>query len=111
MNKIHDLDATRNYFVTLDYPQEIAPSSIIYETVYRHPIISQVVRDMQADIYGPAGLQSHKLIKFCGSYFHSQKIGPDLIGSHEAGFSSGTAAAAAILRELAPHGVTASART
>lgn len=39
-------------------------------------------------------------VKLCGSYFHSRELGPDLIGSHEAAFSAGAAAAARILDEL-----------
>jgi len=97
MNRIHGLEAKKDYFVTLEYPREIDRSTVIFETVYRHPIITQAVRDMQKDLYA---INNTGRIKFCGSYLHSKKIGPDLIGSHEAAFNSGMEAAKTVLKQV-----------
>lgn len=98
MNPLQSLDAEKQYFVTLDYPGPIDPGSIIREFRYTHPIIDVNVRNIQRSLYS---INDHGRIKFCGSYFHSKKIGPDLIGSHEAGFASGIEAARSILRTSA----------
>jgi predicted NAD/FAD-binding protein len=94
MNRIQNLKAKRQYFITLDYPLDIDPASIVQEYVYTHPGITMPVREMQRQVYS---LNNEGRVKFCGSYFHSRDIGPDLIGSHEAAFSSGEEAAKSVL--------------
>ncbi|MDA0167628.1 FAD-dependent oxidoreductase [Solirubrobacter taibaiensis] len=95
MNRLQGFTSEHDYFVTLDCPLQIDPDRVIREMHFTHPIITCEVRAMQDDIYH---LNNRSRVKFCGSYFHSRKIGPDLIGSHESAFSSGVHAAAAILR-------------
>ncbi|MCW7940865.1 amine oxidase [Streptomyces hygroscopicus] len=97
MNKLHGFTAEKDYFVTLDYPGEVAPDSVIAEFPYTHPIIDIHVRNMQQDIYG---VNVGTRVKLCGSYFHAKRHGRDLVGSHEAGYSSGMEAAAQLIREL-----------
>ncbi|MEU6862324.1 FAD-dependent oxidoreductase [Streptomyces sp. NPDC046876] len=97
MNKLHGFTAEKDYFVTLDYPLEVDPESVIAEFPYTHPIIDINVRNLQADIYN---VNEGTRLKLAGSYFHSRKLGWDQIGSHEAAFSSGAEAAAQLLKEL-----------
>src|SRR6202035_4651810 len=51
MNALHGFTAEQDYFVTLDYPRDINPDTVIAEFDYTHPIIDVNVRDMQKDIY------------------------------------------------------------
>lgn len=97
MNKLHGFSAEKDYFVTLDYPRDISPDSVIAEFDYTHPIIDINVRRMQKDIYQ---VNEATRVKLCGSYFHSKDLGPDQIGSHEAGFCSGRDAAGQLMREM-----------
>jgi predicted NAD/FAD-binding protein len=75
MNKLQRLNAERDYFVTLNAENEIDPGSILYETVYTHPI------------YTPESPKSQRAIKelngahhtyFCGAYmrygFHEDAV-------------------------------------
>ncbi|PAZ10637.1 amine oxidase [Streptomyces sp. SA15] len=97
LNKLQDFTAEKDYFVVLDPPRALDPGSVIAEFDYTHPVIDVAVRERQSVIYqaneGPR-------VKLAGSYFHSKQLGPDLIGSHEAAFSSGADAAAQLLSEL-----------
>ncbi|BBC32402.1 Protoporphyrinogen oxidase [Streptomyces graminofaciens] len=97
MNKLHGFTAEKDYFVTLDYPREVAPESVIAEFPYTHPIIDVPVREMQKDIYD---VNIGTRVKLCGSYFHAKRHGVDQIGSHEAGYSSGMDVARQIVGEL-----------
>jgi predicted NAD/FAD-binding protein len=75
MNKLQRLNAERDYFVTLNAKNEIDRGSILYETVYTHPI------------YTPESPKSQRAIKelngtrntyFCGAYmrygFHEDAV-------------------------------------
>lgn len=97
MNPLQGFAASTDYFVTLDYPLAIAPERVIQEIPYTHPIIDMGVRVMQRRIYE---VNRQGRIVLCGSYFHAPKIGPDLIGSHEAAFCSGREAALAVRRHV-----------
>jgi uncharacterized protein len=97
MNKLHGFTAEKDYFVTLDYPGEVDPATVIAEFPYTHPIIDVAVRDMQKDIYD---VNDGTRVRLCGSYFHAKRHGVDQIGSHEAGYSSGMDVAAGIVSEL-----------
>jgi hypothetical protein len=75
MNKLQNLKAQRDYFVTLNCGDDIDPKSVLYEVEYTHPI------------YTPASPLSQKAIKalngtrntyFCGAYmrygFHEDGV-------------------------------------
>jgi uncharacterized protein len=98
LNRLQDLPAVEDYVVTLDCPLPVAEDRVIAELEYSHPIITCAVRDLQRSIY-----EAHQgtRVLLAGSYFHSKKLGPDQIGSHEAAFSSGREAASAVRRVLA----------
>ncbi|MEU1185228.1 FAD-dependent oxidoreductase [Streptomyces sp. NPDC005820] len=97
LNKLQDLTAERDYFVTLDPPGPVDPATVIAEFDYTHPVIDMALRERQSVIYGA---NEGTRVKLAGSYFHSKQLGPDLIGSHEAAFSAGADAAAQLLEEL-----------
>lgn len=97
MNHLQGFEASRDYFLTLDCPLPIAEDAVIREIPYTHPVVTVEVRDMQAGVY--EACQGER-VKFCGSYFHSKRLGVDLIASHEAAFSSGVEAGRAVRREL-----------
>ncbi|MDH6111063.1 putative NAD/FAD-binding protein [Kitasatospora sp. MAP12-15] len=97
MNALQGFTAEHDYFVTLDSPIVPRDDLVIRELPYTHPIIDMDVRAMQKDIHS---VNDTGRIKLAGSYFHSPKIGPDLIGSHESGFVSGLRAAAAVGRDI-----------
>ncbi|MFH8220734.1 NAD(P)/FAD-dependent oxidoreductase [Streptomyces sp. NPDC018057] len=97
MNKLHGFTSEKDYFVTLDYPRDIDPETVIAEFPYTHPIIDIHVRDMQKSIYD---VNAGSRVKLCGSYFHAKRHGVDQIGSHEAGYSSGMEAARQLISEL-----------
>jgi uncharacterized protein len=98
MNKLQGFTAKQDYFVTLDSPIVPREETVICELPYTHPIINMDVRRMQKTIYQ---VNEGGRVKLAGSYFHSPKIGHDLIGSHEAGYVSGLKAAGAVATEIA----------
>jgi hypothetical protein len=70
---------------------------VIAEFDYTHPVIDMALRERQSVIHEA---NEGTRVKLAGSYFHSRELGPDLIGSHEAAFSAGAAAAARLIGEL-----------
>lgn len=86
MNSLQGFTAAKDYFVTLDSPIVPKDELVIRELPFTHPIIDLDVRTMQRTIYS---VNETGRVKLAGSYFHSPKIGHDLIGSHEAGFRLG----------------------
>lgn len=97
MNKLHGFTSDKDYFVTLDYPLEVDPATVIAEFPYTHPVIDIHVRDMQKNVYD---VNEGTRVKLCGSYFHAKRHGVDQIGSHEAGYSSGMDVARQLISEL-----------
>lgn len=97
MNSLQGFTARKDYFVTLDSPIVPREETVIREIPFTHPIIDLDVRSMQRTIYA---VNDTGRVKLAGSYFHSPKIGHDLIGSHEAGYVSGLKAAESIARDI-----------
>jgi predicted NAD/FAD-binding protein len=97
MNHLQGFEAQRDYFLTLDCPLPIREDAVVREIPYTHPVVTVEVREMQQDAYA---VNDGQRIKYCGSYFHSRQLGPDLIASHEAAFSSGVEAGCAVRRQL-----------
>jgi predicted NAD/FAD-binding protein len=104
MNRLHQLDSERDYFVTLNYPRALRDELVIKELTYSHPVIDMTMRNIQKTIYQ---VNVGTRLKLCGSYFHSKKLYHDQIGSHEAAFSSGMEAAAQLRSELGTFGTAA----
>ena len=75
MNKLQNLDAAKDYFVTLNCSDQIDRSSVLYEVTYTHPV------------YTPESVASQDLVRqlngsrntyFCGAYmrhgFHEDAV-------------------------------------
>jgi predicted NAD/FAD-binding protein len=98
LNELHGLDSATDYFLTLDSGVDIAPDHIISDIAFRHPVFTVEARRLQTEIYAINQVDSP--VKFAGSYFHSRKMGPDIIGLHESAFDSGMAAAESVRASL-----------
>ncbi|WP_433567319.1 NAD(P)/FAD-dependent oxidoreductase [Nocardia sp. CA-151230] len=98
LNQLHDFTSATDYFLTLDYPFDVAPEKMIREFDYRHPVFTVEARSLQSKIHTINAGDSR--VKFAGSYFHSRKMGIDIVGSHESAFDSGAAAADAVVQSL-----------
>lgn len=99
LNRLQDFESTTDYFLTLDSGIPIDPARIIRDFRYRHPVLTQRVRDLQTEL--PGINRGESRLAFAGSYFHSRKMGIDVMGNHEAAFDSGCAAAEAVLATAA----------
>ncbi|QUQ72484.1 NAD(P)/FAD-dependent oxidoreductase [Kutzneria sp. CA-103260] len=97
LNRLHRLDSEKDYFLTLEPPASLRDEEIIKDIGYRHPVLEQHVRDLQPMIYK---VNDSGRIKLCGSYFHSRKMGFDIVGLHESAYDSGLAAAECVRREV-----------
>lgn len=84
MNRLHQLDEPREYVVSLNARDRIAPESVIAQMTYTHPIYTERSVRAQADL---PGLNDHRLA-FAGAY-HGW-------GFHEDGCVSGVRAAEAL---------------
>ncbi len=65
MNRLQSLDTEQDYFVTLNPLREPDPASVVYETVYAHPVFTQEAMHAQerlGEIQGAGGLW------FCGAW-------------------------------------------
>ena len=75
MNKLQRLKAQRDYFVTLNCQDEIDKKTIIYDTVYTHPIYTPRSPESQAAIRRLNGTRN---TFFCGAYmrygFHEDAV-------------------------------------
>ncbi|AHH98388.1 NAD(P)/FAD-dependent oxidoreductase [Kutzneria albida] len=96
LNRLQDLTASRDYFLTLDCPLPIRPEAVLAEKSFRHPVFTAEVRRMQPTLHA---VNEGSRVKFAGSYFHARRLGPDIVGSHESAFDSGLAAAESVLRD------------
>ncbi len=76
MNRLQQLSAKRNYFVTLNPLIEPDPELVHYETLYTHPVFNQETRRAQASL---GLLQGHRHCWYCGAWmgygFHEDGLG------------------------------------
>lgn len=83
MNRLQNLRAEKDYFVTLNPEFPLDPETILYQTRYEHPSYTFSSLETQAEL---PKLNTDSRILFCGSYFGH--------GFHEDAVKSGAAAAA-----------------
>ncbi|XVV01167.1 NAD(P)/FAD-dependent oxidoreductase [Actinosynnema sp. CA-248983] len=95
LNDLQCFTAADDYFLTLDSGVDIDPDRVVADLSYRHPVFTIEARRIQSEIYSVNDGQSR--VKFAGSYFHSRKMGPDILGMHESAFDSGMAAAESVV--------------
>jgi predicted NAD/FAD-binding protein len=83
MNKLQDLNTTRDYFVSLN--PTIEPRDVLASISYAHPVFDGKANAARARLWE---IQGRRNVWFCGSYFG--------FGFHEDGIQSGLAAAEAV---------------
>ena len=89
-NKVHNFEAEKDYFVSLDTPPlAIDPQKVIETIPYRHPEYDMGTIEAQKQIHR---LNETGPIYFSGTYFHVKNRGIDSYGFHESGISSALAA-------------------
>jgi predicted NAD/FAD-binding protein len=75
MNKLQRLQTDRDYFVTLNPDSQVDPASVLYETVYTHPIYTPNSPESQKAI---RALNGSRGTYFCGAYmrygFHEDAV-------------------------------------
>ena len=81
MNRLQSIDSDVNYFVTLNYTDNINPDCIHKRIEYTHPQYTAEAIESQRRLSD----LNHGSIKFCGSYFG--------YGFHEDAVSSANAVA------------------
>lgn len=88
MNALQNVSAHRNYFVSLNSRDLVAPETVIYETDYEHPIYTLEAIRAQAELGGLNRRDPRQRVYFCGSYFR--------YGFHEDAYWSALEAVAAV---------------
>jgi predicted NAD/FAD-binding protein len=89
LNKLQPLPFTQDVFVSLNPLQPIAPSHVIGQYAYAHPVFDLAALQAQRDV---GQLQGQQHTWFAGAWMG--------YGFHEDGFKAGRAAANGILQEL-----------
>ena len=88
MNALQNVSPRRNYFVSLNSRDLIAPEAILYETEYEHPIYTLEALRAQAGLPALNRQSPRQRLYFCGSYFR--------YGFHEDAYWSALEAVAAV---------------
>ena len=65
MNRLQDLSGARDYFVSLNPLTEPAPGSILYDTLYMHPVFTREAMQAQERL---AAIQGQDRLWFCGAW-------------------------------------------
>lgn len=81
MNKLQNLDASKDYFVTLNFDDHIDEHNVIYKTTYAHPVFDHDAIQAQQNFENLNGTQN---TWYCGAYWRN--------GFHEDGVWSATEA-------------------
>lgn len=85
MNGLQNVSQKRDYFVSINDPDNISKDKIFWQTDYEHPVFDVESQITQRELYR---LNHKKKVLFCGSYFK--------YGFHEDAFVSGLQAARAL---------------
>jgi predicted NAD/FAD-binding protein len=89
MNALQGVSKTQDYFVSLNSGDVIDPTSILYSTIYEHPVFTLEAIRAQREL---PGLNHAGRVFFCGSYFR--------YGFHEDACMSGFDAAQAVINYI-----------
>jgi predicted NAD/FAD-binding protein len=75
MNKLQNLIAQRDYFVTLNCTENIDPQKVLYEVAYTHPMYTPESPESQRRL---RALNGERNTYFCGAYmrygFHEDGV-------------------------------------
>lgn len=80
MNALQGVSKKRNYFVSVNGAERIAESSVLYRTVYEHPVYTLEAMRAQAELPLLNTRSAGQRVFFCGSYFR--------YGFHEDAYAS-----------------------
>jgi predicted NAD/FAD-binding protein len=91
MNALQNVSQKKDYFVSINGESLVAPSAILYQTLYDHPVYTLDAMRAQADLPSLNTRSPHQRLFFCGSYFRH--------GFHEDAYAS----AVQLAETLRPH--------
>lgn len=66
MNSLQKVSQKRNYFVSINDPENVDPKKVLWQTEYEHPIFDLATIEAQKEL---PTLNQNRKIYFCGSYF------------------------------------------
>ena len=91
MNSLQGVSRRRNYFVSLNSHDRVAPGAVLRRIEYHHPLFNLGAIAAQKELPGLNRLSADQTTFFCGSYFK--------YGFHEDAFTSGLECARAVSGE------------
>jgi predicted NAD/FAD-binding protein len=91
MNSLQGVSRRRNYFVSLNSHDRVAPGAVLRRIEYHHPLFNLGAIAAQKELPGLNRLGADQTTYFCGSYFK--------YGFHEDAFTSGLECARAVAGE------------
>ncbi len=91
MNRLQGVSDRRNYFVSLNYADRIAPDRVLWRTNYTHPIFDRGALAAQHHLPSINAEARNQRVFFCGSYFR--------YGFHEDALASAVQCAHAVCGE------------
>jgi predicted NAD/FAD-binding protein len=91
MNSLQGVSRRRNYFVSLNSHDRVAPAAVLRRIEYHHPLFNLGAIAAQKELPGLNRLGPEQTTYFCGSYFK--------YGFHEDAFTSGLECARAVTGE------------
>jgi predicted NAD/FAD-binding protein len=91
MNSLQDVSRKRNYFVSLNSDDRIAPDAVLRRIDYHHPLFDLDAIAAQKDLPVLNRLSPSQTTYYCGSYFK--------YGFHEDAFASALECARAVTGE------------
>ncbi len=80
MNALQGVSKNRDYFVSINADGQIPEESILYRTVYTHPVFTLEAMRAQEELFSLNTRSSQQRLFFCGSYFR--------YGFHEDAYAS-----------------------
>lgn len=91
MNALQNVSQKKDYFVSINGESLVSPSTILYQSLYDHPVYTMDAMRAQADLPSLNTHSPHQRLFFCGSYFRH--------GFHEDAYAS----AVQLAETLRPH--------
>ena len=91
MNSLQGVSRRKNYFVSLNSHERVAPAAVLRRIEYHHPLFNHAAIAAQKDLPGLNRLRPDQNTYFCGSYFK--------YGFHEDAFTSALECARAVTGE------------
>ncbi len=91
MNSLQGLSQTTNYFVSLNYEDQISPEKVLRRIHYEHPLFDLSAMQAQKDLSAINRQHPDQTIYFCGSYTR--------YGFHEDGLASAVDVSSILLQQ------------